>query len=240
MTETPNRLIIDWTQMPTYNTIMAISVGAALMSLAFFSRDLKKNKNIALEPWAIGFAVPGFILTTTGLHMTLTWPLAKYFPFDNIIFGETSLSFGVLLLATAFYLWKRGAILLSGGDVARAISEVARPISVFIFGLGLALIAIACAGITYQLFAAPPEEPLTGLFAPYPWLEATAVSSLFACVGVGALCFPWAIRNFSLNSRVTTQQWIVVWLWGLSGLAWLLFGALNFFTHIGLIVNTMS
>lgn len=28
-------------------------------------------------------------------------------------------------------------------------------------------------------------------------------------------------------------------VWGLAGLAFLLFGGLNYFTHIGLIVNTM-
>lgn len=238
MTEAPTRLVIDWTQMPTYNTIMAVAVGAALMSLVSFSRELKGNKSMALEPWAIGFAVPGFILTTTGLHMTLTWPLAKYFPFDNIIFGETSLGFGVLLLAAAFYLWMRGAALLATRDVAQAVGTAAKPISIFIFGLGLALIAIACAGIVFQLFAAPPEEPLTGIFAPYPWLEATAVSSLFACVGIGALLFPFAIRNFSQSSKVTAQQQVIAWLWGLSGLAWFIFGALNYFTHIGLIIHT--
>lgn len=39
---------------------------------------------------------------------------------------------------------------------------------------------------------------------------------------------------------MTGRQWVVAVTWGLSGLGFLLFGALNFFTHIGLIVNTMG
>lgn len=29
----PQKLIIDWTQMPTYNTVMSIAVGAGLFHL---------------------------------------------------------------------------------------------------------------------------------------------------------------------------------------------------------------
>jgi hypothetical protein len=32
---------------------------------------------------------------------------------------------------------------------------------------------------------------------------------------------------------------VVGWSWGIAGVVFLLFGAMNFFTHIGLIVNTM-
>lgn len=39
------------------------------------------------ESWALAAGVLGAILTVTGAHMTLTWPFAKYFPFDNIIFS---------------------------------------------------------------------------------------------------------------------------------------------------------
>src|SRR5690348_8758401 len=39
---------------------------------------------------------------------------------------------------------------------ADLLSRVVRPLSVFIVGMGLALIAIAMAGLAFQLFAAPP------------------------------------------------------------------------------------
>jgi Protein of unknown function (DUF981) len=232
-------LVIDWTQMPTYNTIMSIAAGAALISLVYFARALKSEQDLDLEPWALAFAVPGFILTITGIHMSLTWPFAKYFPYDNIIFGETSLGFGVLLLAATFYLWNRGAVIIASGDPARYLARVARPLSLFIFGMGLALGAIAMAGLVFQLFAAPPEEPISGAFAAYPWVEAIFMSGLFGFVGLGAVLFPFALRGFSSGSNITAWERIIGWVWGLSGLGFFLFGALNFYTHIGLIVHTM-
>jgi hypothetical protein len=64
------------------------------------------------------------------------------------------------------------------------------------------------------------------------------MSGMFAFVGFGAVLFPLALPKESLP-RPTPLQWIVGFVWGLSGLGFFLFGALNFFTHIGLIVNTM-
>jgi len=51
-------------------------------------------------------------------------------------------------------------------------------IKYLLYGLGLALIGIGIVGVTYQLFAAPPEEPITGMFADYPMIEATSISLL--------------------------------------------------------------
>ena len=232
-------LVIDWTQMPTYNTIMSVSAGAALISLVLFVRALVKEKEIQLDSWALAFGVPGFILTVTGIHMSLTWPMARYFPFDNIIFGETSFGFGVLLLASSFYLWNRGPALSGSSDVIRHIARIAAPISVFVFGMGLALIAIATAGLVYRLFAAPPEEPISGLVAGFPWIEAIFMSGMFAFVGIGAVLFPLALRDFSKRSAITGTHKTISFLWGLSGLGFFLFGALNFFTHIGLVIHTM-
>ena len=238
------RLIIDWTQMPTYNTIMSLAVGAALLSLVSLGRTVLQNRELHPEGWALNFGVLGFILTLTGGHMTLTWPLAAYFPFDNIVFGETSLGFGVLLLAAAFYLWRRAEVLRTSPDPARELAQTGRPFRFIIFGLGLALVAIACAGIRYQLFAAPPEEPISGQFANYPWVEAIFISGLFALVGVAALLFPFALQagagdgSGARTTPTAVQRW-TGGLLGLTGLAFLLFGALNYFTHIGLIINTM-
>ena len=232
-------LVIDWTQMPTYNTIMSVAAGAGLMMIVKFARALNRDKNVNPDAWALAFAVPGFILTVTGIHMTLTWPMAKYFPFDNIIFGETSFGFGALLLAAAFYLWKRGDVIVASDDPARYLSAASRPLSLFVVGMGLALGAIAMAGLYFQLFAAPPEEPISGMLAPYPWVEATFMSGMFGFVGIGAVLFPLALKGFSLGAPSTGIQRIVSFVWYLSGLGFFLFGALNFFTHIGLIIHTM-
>jgi uncharacterized protein DUF981 len=236
----PGQLIIDWTQMPTYNTIMAVAAGAGLMSLVSFARALRRESDILLESWAIAFAVPGFILAVTGIHMSLTWPMAKYFPYDNIIFGEPSFGFGVLLLAAAFYLWKRASAIRASDDMARYLARAARPVSLFIFGLGLALGAIAMAGLVFQLFAAPPQEPISGLVSGYPWVEAIFMSGLFGFVGIGAVLFPLALRTFSAASPPSGVERVAGFVWWLSGLGFFLFGALNFFTHIGLVIRTMG
>lgn len=230
-------LKIDWTRMPTYNTVMSVAAGAGLLTLVALGRSLLRKEPFQADGWALGFAVPGAILAVTGAHMSLTWPLAAYFPFDNVIFGETSLAFGALLLAAAFYLWKRGAMLEAHEDPAALLAEAARPLAPFICGMGLALLAIACAGVAFKLFAAPAEEPISGAFADHPWIEAIAMSGLFALVGVGATLFPFTFGKTRFEP--TPMQKVVGFAWVLSGLGFLLFGALNFFTHIGLIVHTM-
>lgn len=202
-------LTIDWTQMPTYNTIMSVATGAVLLTLVWFGRLLLKRKTVDLEAWSLALAVPGLILTVTGLHMTLTWPFAKHFPYDNIIFGEPSLAFGVLLLFVAFYFWRRSDVIEASDDLLERLSHALRPLSIFIFGMGLALGAIAFAGLVFQLFAAPPEEPIRGAFANYPWVEAIFMSGLFGIVGVGAVLFPFALVKAPNQDATTPVQWIV-------------------------------
>ncbi len=232
-------LVIDWTQMPTYNTIMSVSAGAALISLVLFGRALVNEKEVELDSWALAFGVPGVILTVTGIHMSLTWPMAKYFPFDNIIFGETSFGFGVLLLAASVYLWTRGPALNERANTIHRLARVAEPISVFVFGMGLALLAIAAAGLVYRLFAAPPQEPISGLVAGHPWIEAIFMSGMFGFVGIGAVLFPLGVRQLSKQPDIAAIHRLIAFVWGLSGLGFFLFGALNFFTHIGLVIHTM-
>lgn len=233
---TAEGLKIDWANMPTYNTVMAVAAGAGLLlTVALMRQLLLTDKNLEPAGWSLAFGVLGTILAVTGLHMTLTWPLAAGgFPFDNVIFGEPALAFGVMMLAASLYLWKRGGDLASPQGRPELVARLAGPLSVFVFGMGLACIAIAAAGVDNKLFAAPPEEPISGWFAPYPWVEAIFMSGLYALVGVGAVLAPLGLRK---TSRGLLSGAGVAW--GLAGLAFLLFGALNFFTHIGLIVNTM-
>ncbi len=233
-------LVIDWTVMPTYNTIMSIAAGAGLIFMVLLGRALTRDERFKPEGWALSAGVLGFLLTATGLHMTLTWPFAHYFPFDNIVFGEPCLAFGVLLLATALYLWKRGEQITAATDRGAEAASVARPLGIFVLGMGLALIGIAAAGIVFQLFAAPPDEPISGVFGGTPMIEATFMSGLFALVGIGAVLFPLALRSFSSTGEPSVLTRIVGILWLVTGIVFLLFGAMNFYTHIGLIVNTMQ
>ncbi|ANC71469.1 DUF981 domain-containing protein [Deinococcus radiodurans] len=237
---TSGGLIIDWTQMHTYNTVMAVAAGAGLLSVVALARQTVRGEPFVPEAWAVNFGILGTLMTLTGAHMTLTWPLAKYFPFDNIIFGEPSLAFGVLLLGTAAYLWRRAEHLRSSPDLLAEMVAFLRPLQFLLVGLGLSLLGIAAAGVAFRLFAAPPEEPISGRFATMPWLEASAISGLYALVGLTALLIPLALRQdphrLAQSGLVRAAGWRV----GLSGLVWLLFGALNYFTHIGLIINTTA
>ena len=199
----PSGLQIDWTQMPTYNTIKALSARAALLTLVWFGRSLLRKRVVHVEGWSLALAVPGVILTLTGLHTTLTRPFAKHFPFENIIFGETSLAFGVLLLAGALYLWRRSAVIEVSGDPLMRLSETFRPLSIFILGIGLALGAIAIASLVFKFFAVLPEEPISGVFANYQWVEAIFVYGLFGIIGVGAALFPFALPKKSQSSKGT-------------------------------------
>jgi uncharacterized membrane protein len=258
-------LKIDWAKMPTYNTIMAVAVGAGLIGLVLLGRGLgRAPEEVSTDGWGLAFGALGLILFTTGLHMTLTWPLAAGgFPFDNIIFGETSLAFGVLLLASGLYLWRRGPFIAevsaqdtdvrgdlaagaaigarrAGADPVTRLARAAWPISIFIAGMGLGLFGIAAAGIRYQLFAAPPQEPISGAFADYPLVEAIFMSGLIALVGLGAVLFPFAVRALARpEGRGTALLPVIGWAWGVAGVVLGLFGALNYFTHIGLIISAV-
>lgn len=229
--------MIDWTTMPTYNTVMALAVGAGLVGLVLFFKALRADPaDVSVTGWSLNFGVLGLILTMTGLHMSLTWPLAAGgFAFDNIIFGEPSLAFGVLLLAASVYLWSKRDI----GVTARGVARDSRPLTIFVVGLGLAMLAIALAGVVYQLFAAPPQEPVAGFFAEWAILEAIFISTLYAAIGVGALLTPFATGRIARGLDGGALASIIGWCWAVTGTIWLLFGALNFYSHIGLVVNTM-
>lgn len=229
-------LKINWAEMPMYNTIMAVAAGSGLLVVVALGRRLMSadpHEVIVPEGWALAFGVLGTILTATGLHMTLTWPLAA-FPFDNIIFGEPSLAFGLLLLAAAMFLWLRGHTLGGRADRAEHLAQLAGPVTPFVVGMGLAAFGIAAAGWRYTLFAALPEEPISGAFADHPLVEATFISGLYVLVGIGAVLFP-----FGIVRRIAWALRTIYVVWTVAGVAFLLFGALNYFTHIGLIINTM-
>ncbi|KGF20937.1 DUF981 domain-containing protein [Corynebacterium tuscaniense] len=231
--------LIDWSNMPTYNTIMALAVGAGLIAVAMFFRDFRNGKLEGVEGYALTFGALALILFPTGLHMSLTWPLAPDFAFDNIVFGETSLGFSVLLGAAAFFLWNKREYYAVGSEASfHGAMKTLRPATIFIAGLGLALFGIALAGVVYTLFAAPAEEPISGAFADWPMMEASFLGVLFTMVGLGAVLLPFAVRSTN-EDTISGLFKTIEWLWLISGAIWLLFGAMNFYTHIGLIVNTM-
>jgi hypothetical protein len=178
-------LVIDWENLPTYNTIMSVAAGAGLIMVVQLARAVFSGHEYSVEGYALGFAVNGIILVITGAHMTLTWPLAPDFPFDNIIFGEPALGFGVLLLVAAFHGWSHRRTIDASPPTVERLIAAAAPSWPFVLGLGLGCIAIAAAGISNQLFAAPPQEPLTGLGSTH-WSESAPRSIPWWSRGAGA------------------------------------------------------
>lgn len=70
-------LTVDWAHMPTCNTVMAVAAGAGLLMVVGFMRRLgDPERPPGAAGRAMGFGTVGAILALTGLHMTLTWPLA--------------------------------------------------------------------------------------------------------------------------------------------------------------------
>ncbi|MCC5625488.1 DUF981 family protein [Nostoc sp. CHAB 5715] len=82
-----------------YITLMLINMVAGVFLLAdYVYRGIDSANQ---RQWIPGFGITGAIALTTGLHMSFTWPVIGSF---NIAFGETSVLFGILFVATAVSL----------------------------------------------------------------------------------------------------------------------------------------
>jgi hypothetical protein len=147
---------------------------------------------------------------------------------------------GLLLLAASFYLWrqKENIVALSSNDkkVASAaeaqLARVLMPISWVVFALGLILAACSLAIFRFMLVGgAPAAEPISGLLSSKPWVENTFFGVLYALSAIGALLLPFAVRG-------ARSLWgIITVLWMIAGISFLLFSAMNYYTHIGLLTN---
>lgn len=232
-------LVIDWGNMPTYNTIMAVSAGASLLGVAKFGKELLEGK-LNTKGWALNFGALGLILFVSGAHLSLTWPI-KFLPFDNIIFGETSFAIGALDLVLAFYLWQSSTRIEQAVNPLQLISRELSTFKYLLIGLGLSLGFIALAGYEWKFFVAPPQEPISGpMGQQFPTLQYISLSSIFLLVGIASVLTSVFFTDFSKNQA--TLQWyhklnyllLVAMGWTL-----LAFGAFVFYTHIGFIINTM-
>jgi hypothetical protein len=219
-----------------YNTLMGVAAGTAMLMVPILARKLHRRESIAPEGWALTFGILGVILTFLGGHMTVTWPLNANPPI-NIMFGEPTLILGLLLLAAALFMWRRPDAFLDLKDEAfNRLIRVLTPVSWLVFVLGLILLSCTVAVFRFGFVgAAPAEEPISGLLHDYPWVENTFIGLLYALGAVGPLLAPFALRN--LGSRVAQ---VAGWSMAVSGAAFLLFSVMNYYTHIGLLVNMLQ
>lgn len=220
--------------MVVYNELVAVAAGAGLIGVAVFLRTLLGNRAIDSEAWAAFFGVTGLILFVLGIHTTLTWPFGGApFEYANIAFGQPAAAFGALLLFATIYLWRNRIARDIDGAVASVPSAATlKPIAIFVGALGLSMGVLAITFVRFQLGAAPPEEPISGRVGHLPWIEALFLGGLWGVVALGCLLFTLALWF----EKPRLLPWVVrCWLVG--GVAFLLFGAMNFYTHIGMYYN---
>lgn len=232
-----------------YNTIMAVAAGVGLIGVALLGQQLIRRQAIAAEGWSLLFAITGLILSILGFVMSITWPFRVPGTYTgNVLMGEPSAAFGLLLLAASFYLWQRRAIFAAVGSASEAeslealtiLNRTAKPVSIFVFGAGLFMLACAVAWIRFRLGNAPAVEPLTGYLATVvlknaPIAESYFLGILWGLIALGALLFPLALSKRTMGVYKT-----IFLAWLLAGIAFMVFGSLNFYTHTGLIDNTTN
>jgi uncharacterized membrane protein len=234
-----------------YNTLMALTAGVTFLLIIDLGRRLLAGNPIYPAGWVAAFAALGGIMAFLGAVMTVTWPLKEVAPNcceqDNIVFGEPVLAFGVITLAASYLLWRTsvswslgqtepgaGTVVkgIAGKEFVDRLVVALQPLSLFVLAGGFALIALAVAGVRFKLYAAPPSEPISGVASGHPYIEAIFISTLYALMGVGAVLFPLFVRT--LRRRVAKTIGIV---WFIPGVVWLLFAAMNYYTHVGSLVK---
>jgi len=232
-----------------YNTIMAVSAGVGLIGVALLGLQIKQRQAVAAEGWSLLFAIVGLTLSILGFIMSITWPFRAPGTFTgNVLMGEPSAAFGLLLLAASFYLWQRRAVFAAIGSASEVESSEAmatvkramKPVSIFVFATGLFMLACAVAWIRFRLGNAPSVEPLTGylatvILANAPIAESYFLGILWGLIALGGLLFPLALSS---GSKAVYKIIFLAWL--IAGIAFMLFGSLNFYTHVGLISNTTN
>lgn len=226
--------------MILYNTLMGVAAGLALILIGVLARKLYLRKPIAPEGWSLSFGILGVTLAVLGGLMSTTWPLTVNEPI-NILFGEPCMLFGLLLVGAAIFLWGRREIFVkidgSSKTSDEAFSYMLRamvPVSWVIFGLGLILLSCSLAIFRFSFIgSAPAEEPISGLLHDYPLIENTFFGIIYALPAVGALLAPFVVRA-KFGGTVSK---IALWCLVLGGVVFLLFSAMNYYTHIGLLVN---
>ena len=220
--------------MVVYNELIAITAGAGLLGFAGFLTQILRNKRIESEGWAGFLGASGLVLFVLGLHTTVTWPYGgDGFEYANIAFGQPAVAFGALLLLASIYLWRHRELFNGDVEVANAtVLAAMKPAGILVGTIGLGMAVLAISFVRYQLGAAPPEEPISGRFGHLPILEALFLGGLWGIVAIGALLFAVALWT----DRPQLLRW-AVWAWVIGGVVFLLFGAMNFYTHIGMYHN---
>jgi putative membrane protein len=167
-----------------YITLMLINMVAGLFLLAYYVyQDIDSPGQ---KKWIPGFGIVGAIALTTGLHMIFTWPVSGSY---NIAFGESSVLFGVLFVATA---------------IALAADWELITIAIYAFFAGLAAVVIGARiinlGLTKQPFLSGIGFILSGLggicAAPTLYLKTNRTWRLIGAGVLIAAALIWALTGY--------------------------------------------
>jgi len=225
--------------MILYNTAMGICAGLSLILVPVLGSKIYRRQKISAEGWSLTFAAIGLVLTVLSGLMATTWPLTVNPPI-NIAFAEPNLFLGVLMLAASLLLWQHRDIINTLGEEKSTASLVAEarltraltPLAYVVFTLGLILAAVALAIFRFNLVgSAPAAEPISGLLHDYPVVENSFFGILYSLAAIGALLAPFALKKRGVYFTVMSRVWIT------AGVCFLLFSVMNYYTHIGLLVN---
>jgi putative membrane protein len=116
-----------------YITLMLVNLAIGMFLVAGFLLRGMDGENA--RDWTPGFAAVGLVLTITGLHMSLTWPVPGSY---NIAFGEMAALFGVLMLAMAGVLtWGWSLMPLGIYGVLAGIAAIVAGLRIVSLGMTL-------------------------------------------------------------------------------------------------------
>lgn len=198
--------------MILYNTLMGWSAALILLMLAGMLRRYATGARLVPTGTAVTLVVTGAALTFLSGLMAVTWPLTVNRPI-NIAFAEPCLVLGLFAFV--------------GGLVAltqpHRLDEGTRTLELAIGAVGLPLLFIAAAVFRFNLVGdAPDVEPITGQIKGW---ENTTFGLVYLTAAVA--CFLTAARRYVAAA----------WAFTVVGVFFLAFSSLNYYTHIGMLVN---
>lgn len=200
--------------MVLYNTLAGFCAALVLFIAADILKRFPRGESVLGHGVALlTVGTPLFLLS---LHGTLTWPLTVNPPI-NIAFWEPSLFLGALAL-------------VGGTTILRQLHLRPDfnygPMMWMITGVGGILLATSAAIFRFNLVGdAPPIEPITGQFQGW---ENTTFGLVYLLGAIGCLLVS-KVENYWIY-KLVRFSWIG------TGIFFLLFCTLNYYTHIGMLV----
>jgi putative membrane protein len=180
-----------------YVTMLLINMVAGLVMLAcwiFLDAGTPQERR-----WVPGLLMVGVLGLATGLHMVFTWPLPGSF---NILYGEMSVFFAILMLGLAL-------VLLAGLDLL--------PVALYAAFAGVASLLI---GIQVLHLELTPHPPLTGiafiwmgavglLAVPMLRLRGVPAFRVFGALGLLVAAILWGVTGYLAywNHVQPSAQW---------------------------------